>query len=95
MSNLHRDTVDRIIRNASKLGHFTQTAAWALELLGVQSHSLCCWCAEKQGHDHVFRVPKGGECSRCSYTGRDTLVCVPEQGEYITWNLNSFSGASE
>lgn len=64
-----------IIRNARNLGHKAHTAAFALALLGMPSRALCCWCAEHvKGEAH--RLPKGGDCSACAYSGADTLVIV-------------------
>lgn len=68
-----------IIDNARALGHESQTAAFAIELVTkAPALSLCCWCAESV-EGHAVRLPKGGECSRCSYTGHDCLVVIPER----------------
>jgi hypothetical protein len=65
-----------LIDNARRLGHESQTAALAIELVTASpAHSLCCWCAEHVEGDAV-RLPRGGECSRCPYVGRDCLVVV-------------------
>jgi hypothetical protein len=64
---------EQIIKNAKNLGHQTQTAAFAASLVGIDARSICCWCAEHVSGDFQ-RLPRGGECSRCAYTGRDTGV---------------------
>ena len=66
-----------LLTNARNLGHSSQTAAFAIELVtGRPAHSLCCWCAESV-EGEATRLPKGGECARCAYTGADCLVIVP------------------
>lgn len=67
----------RIVSNCRRLGHESQTAAFALSLLRVPALSLCCWCAEHVQGEAV-RLPKGGECSRCHVIGHDVLVVLPE-----------------
>jgi hypothetical protein len=70
----------RILDNASKLGHQSQTAAFAISLVAkVAAHSLCCWCA-KSVEGEAVRLPKGGECSNCPYVGHDCLVIVEVAG---------------
>lgn len=73
------NTTQTLINNARRLGHGSHTVAFAASLLAkspTAALSLCCWCAEGvEGEAH--RLPKGGECSRCPYIGRDCLVIVP------------------
>lgn len=70
------EQVQRMIENAERLGHPTQIAAFAIALTtGQLAQSLCCWCAEPVPGS-VYRLRAGGECSRCSYVGRDALVVV-------------------
>lgn len=74
-------TSTTLIDNARRLGHETQTAAAAIELVtGKRAVSLCCWCADAPpaATGEVYRLPKGGECSHCAYVGRDCLVVLPE-----------------
>ena len=67
----------RIIENARALGHTSQVAAFAIELVTrAPAQSLCCWCAESVEGEAV-RLPCGGECARCPYIGRDCLIVVP------------------
>jgi hypothetical protein len=72
--------VAKLIENAKTLGHQTQTAAWAVELTAKRpAYSLCCWCLETHDPEHrteVYRLPHGGDCAQCSYSGRDCLVVV-------------------
>lgn len=64
--------ITSLVTNARKLRHGSHTVAAAAYVLGVKAQSLCCWCSEHvEGQAH--RV-YGGECDRCSYTGRDCLV---------------------
>jgi hypothetical protein len=70
-------TIETIIRNATNLRHEAQTAALAAELCKLGRFvALCCWCADSaEVRDlPVWRVGRGGDCARCSYSGRDTLV---------------------
>jgi hypothetical protein len=67
----------RLIDNSRRLGHESQTVAFAIELAtAAPAHSLCCQCAERVEGD-AFRLPRGGECSRCPYVGHDCLVVIP------------------
>lgn len=67
----------RLLDNARRLGHESQTAAFAIELVTkAPARSLCCHCAEHVEGD-ATRLPRGGECSRCPYVGHDCLVVVP------------------
>jgi hypothetical protein len=71
------DIAAHLLDNARRLGHESQTAAFAIELVTASpAFSLCCHCAEHVEGDAV-RLPRGGECSRCPYAGRDCLVVVP------------------
>jgi hypothetical protein len=71
------NVASNILDNARKLGHEAQTAAFAIELVTKQpAHALCCRCAESVEGEAV-RLPKGGECSKCPYVGRDCLVILP------------------
>jgi hypothetical protein len=69
-------TIARYIANAYALGHGSHVVAGAAAFTGLQSHSLCCWCAETVDGE-ATRLPAGGECDRCSYVGRDCLVIAP------------------
>ena len=74
-----KNEAEQIIENAKKLNKSTEVAAFAIELVtGKKALSLCCWCAETDTPDdtHVVYRVHGGECSHCSYVGRDTLVCL-------------------
>jgi hypothetical protein len=69
-------THQTLIANATKLGHTSQVAAFAIELVTQRkASSLCCWCAETV-EGEAYRLPAGGECSCCNYAGRDCLVIV-------------------
>lgn len=68
--------IARLKANALRLGKEAQHLAGALSLSGFPAISLCCWCAETVPGE-VIRLPKGGECVRCPYVGRDVL-CVVE-----------------
>jgi hypothetical protein len=70
-------TTLRLLDNARALGHGSHVAAFAIELVTrAPAHSLCCACAEAVEGEAV-RLPRGGECSRCPYVGRDCLVILP------------------
>lgn len=71
-------TLETLIANASRLGKESQHVALACALLPGLGHvrSLCVWCAEGAGL--AYRLPRGGECSACSYAGYDCLVVAPE-----------------
>ena len=68
-------TVERFTANASKLGKEAQHLSAALFFVGIESIALCCWCAEHEPGE-VIRLPRGGECVRCPYVGRDALCVV-------------------
>ena len=74
------ENVNRIVDNARRMGHFTETAAFAIELsTGKKALSVCVWCADRylpQEKYTDFRLPRGGDCCMCAYTGVDTLVVV-------------------
>lgn len=71
---------NNLISNARNLGHSAHATAFAVELAtGQRARALCCWCLEKcdpAGALEAHRVPVGGDCSGCSYIGRDTLVAI-------------------
>lgn len=72
-----KPAIARLLDNARRLGHQTQTAAFAIELVTKErAVSLCSHCAEHVEGD-ACRLPRGGECSRCPYVGRDCLVVIP------------------
>lgn len=70
--------VSRLVSNAQRLSHQTHVLAAAMLLVCRDSKvsSLCCWCAEQEeGEVDVYRTI-GGDCDRCSYSGRDCLVIL-------------------
>lgn len=76
-------TIEILVENARRLGkesqHVALAAGFCRGLAGVAS--LCVWCAdERHGWTaKAFRLPRGGECQACSYTGYDCLVVVPAE----------------
>lgn len=77
--------VARIVSNARRLGHSAFVASVALDLVapiaGRSWHALCCWCAmdadpteSAPAHRISTTAASAGGCSRCPYTGCDTLV---------------------
>lgn len=70
------DVLSHFVRNARRLGKESHHVSRAAYLCGIKAHSLCVWCADKPEHRsaHVWRLPRGGECERCSYVGHDCLV---------------------
>jgi hypothetical protein len=77
--------VTRLVANARRGGkesHHVAAAAALLALHRTQVLSLCCACVERHDKGRPLpswteRLPRGGECSRCSYVGHDCLVVVP------------------
>ena len=68
--------LETLCDNATRLRHLSQTVAAAAALVApaANAESLCVWCAEMHPLAPVRRLPLGGECSRCSYSGHDCLV---------------------
>jgi hypothetical protein len=72
--------LETLIRNACNLGKESQHVALAARVVAdLPVDSLCVWCLERedpQGAREVHRLPKGGECMHCAYSGYDCLVVM-------------------
>ena len=77
MTDTNTTKLARFTNNANRLGHNAETVAAALSFVGVDAQALCVWCAEHI-EGQVTRPTKGGCCSKCSYSGLDCFVLVPE-----------------
>jgi len=89
--------VRTMIENAIRTGRESQHVALAASLfpsLGPVK-SLCCWCCDEHAKSSsVARLPRGGECQECSYTGYDCLVVWSEIAEVVGQTARQPEGES-
>ena len=83
LSTVAAAALETLATNAARAGkeshHVALASAFLSALAGVRVTSACVWCAEKDPASwapgaFVRRLPRGGECYSCGYSGHDCLI---------------------